>query len=74
MSDYYKVDTRKLSLREYWNIRPSCKVLVPWIAGRFGIQFGSGDCFKLPDSVAEIEVPEGEFLPPGTGEPPAGPG
>jgi len=63
MGEYYKVDTRKLSLRELWNIRPTWKILIPWIAARFGISLTPANGFKIPDSVAEIEVAESEFPP-----------
>lgn len=63
MSDYYKIDSRKLTLREYWNIYPSPKAIIPWLMARLQMptKFNSG--MRLPDSVRELEVTE-ESLPP----------
>jgi Zn-dependent protease len=61
MSDYYKVDSRKITLREYWNILPSWKVLIPWIAGRLSISIDFGSGFRQPKNVKELEIPEPEF-------------
>src|SRR5207237_3125128 len=54
-------DSRKITLREYWNILPSWKVLIPWVAGWFNvpIRFGSG--FRKPETVRELEVIESQF-------------
>lgn len=62
MLNYYKVDNRKITLREYWNIYPSPKVLIPWLLARFGVPMGSASAMGIPDSVRELEVPE-EALP-----------
>ena len=64
MANYYKVDSRKITLREYWNIHPSPKILIPWIANRLNSPMGAGTAFRLPDAVRELEVPEAEFSPP----------
>ena len=36
MAEYYKVDGRKITLREYCNITRSWKALVAWIGARLG--------------------------------------
>src|ERR1051325_1188829 len=63
MAEYYKVDSRKITLREYWNITRSWKALVPWIAARFGAPMQLGTSFRQPASVREMEIPESEFAP-----------
>ncbi|HTI97865.1 MAG TPA: site-2 protease family protein [Dongiaceae bacterium] len=64
MATYYKTDSRKITLREYWNILPSPKVLFPWLAGRLGIAMDLGSSFCLPDSVREWEIAPEALLPP----------
>lgn len=61
MAGYFKVDGRKITLREYWNLSRSWKAIIPWIGARLGapMQFGNG--FGLPESVREMEIPEGEL-------------
>lgn len=63
MSDYYKTDSRRITLREYWKITPSWKVLIPWFMGRLNLrmEFGSGFC--IPETVKELEVLEAGFSP-----------
>lgn len=64
MSDYYKLDSRRITLREYWNIARTWKVLIPWLAGRLNLQFGFGTSFRRPQSLRELEVREAEFPQP----------
>lgn len=61
MAEYYKLDSRRITLREYWNIAPTWKVLIPWLAGRLNLPFGFGTSFRRPQSLRELEVPEAEF-------------
>src|SRR2546421_12596031 len=61
MSEYYKADTRKITLREFWNITPSWKALVPWLAARLGAPMQFGGEFKNPQAVRELEIPENDF-------------
>ena len=63
MAKYLKVDSRKITLREYWNIGPRSKLFLPILAKllRIPLPFGSG--FRQPDSVQELQVPESEFPP-----------
>ena len=61
MPEYFKVDSRKVTLREYWNILPSWKVLVPWIAGRFNVSMPFGSGFPQPPPAREMEIAENEF-------------
>jgi len=63
MAQCYRVDSRKITLREYWNILPSWKALVPWVAKWLNIQMPFGSGFRLPDTVRELEVAESEFSP-----------
>jgi len=61
MDRYYKLDSRKVTFGEYWNIVRSPTVIIPWVAKLLNIpmRFASG----LPDfdSVRQLEVPEAEF-------------
>src|SRR5579864_7661757 len=65
MNKYYKLDSRKVTYGEYWNITRSINVIIPWTAKLLGIpiKFASG----LPyfESVRDLEVPEEEFSPRG---------
>lgn len=63
MAEYYRVDSRKITLREYWNILPSWKALIPWIAARFKVSMSFGSGFRRVELVRELEVAESEFSP-----------
>src|SRR5262249_4774419 len=63
MAEYYKIDGRKLTLREYCNIARSWKGLVAWIAARLGTPLPLGTAFRQPSSVRELQVTENEFSP-----------
>lgn len=63
MLTYYKVDNRKITLREYWNIYPSPKILIPWLLARFGIPMRMTSGMGIPDSVREMAVPEEALSP-----------
>jgi Zn-dependent protease len=60
---YYKIDNRKITLLEYWNIFPSWKVVLPWLAGRLNLNTGTGGSLRKPNSVAELAVSESEIPP-----------
>lgn len=60
MATNYKVDGRKLSLREYRNLVRSWKAIIPWTCARFGVAVPLGTGFALPESVRELEISEGE--------------
>ena len=61
MNKFYRLDSRKLTYGEYWNISRSWQVIIPWTAKLLGIpmKFGSG----MPhfESVRELEVPAADF-------------
>ena len=61
MNRYYKLDSRKVTYGEYWNVVRSPMVIVPWVAKLLNIpiKFAAG----LPDfeSVRDLEVSEAEF-------------
>ena len=63
MAEYYKVDSRKITLGEYWNITHSWKAIIPWVAARLGAPLNFGTEFRQPETVKELEVPEAEFSP-----------
>jgi Zn-dependent protease len=63
MAEYYKVDGRKITLREYWNIARSWQAIVAWIAARLGAPLQAGVAFRQPGSVSEMEIPESELSP-----------
>lgn len=56
MAEYYKLNTRRITLKEYWNIRPSPKVLIPWLGAKLGLRMGTGTSFRRPAMVKEMEV------------------
>jgi hypothetical protein len=58
LPDYYQTDSRRISLREFWNIEPTWKVLIPWLLGRLNIRMPPGSGFQMPEHVREIEVAE----------------
>src|SRR5436190_1939547 len=57
---YYRLNSLKLTYREYWNIVPSWQVIIPWIAKLLNcpMKFSTG----LPHykSVLEMRVSEAE--------------
>src|SRR6266545_412007 len=61
MGECFKIDSRTVTLREYWNISRSWKVLIPWVAGRLNIPMHLGSGFELFDTVRELEVAGSEF-------------
>ncbi len=63
MAKYLKVDSRKITLREYWNVAPRTQYLLLILLKllRIPLKFGSG--FRQMDSVQELEIPEAEFSP-----------
>src|ERR1043166_4512676 len=63
MAEYYKVDRRKITLREDWNIARSGKAFGAWISARLGARTQSGVAFRQPESVGEMEIPERELSP-----------
>jgi hypothetical protein len=63
MAEHYKVDGRKITLREYWNISPSWTALVVWIAAPLAAPIDSGVAFRQPEWVSELEVPKSDLSP-----------
>src|ERR1051325_4043598 len=63
MPEYYKVDSRRITLGEYWNIYPSWKILIPWLAARFHVETHAGAKFRRPQATRELEVSETQFPP-----------
>jgi Zn-dependent protease len=61
MAEHFKLDSRKITLGEYWNITRSWKAIIPWVAARLGAPLNFGTEFRQPETVKELEVPEGEF-------------
>ena len=62
MAKYFKLDSRKVTYGEYWNIVRSVTVLIPWTAKLLNIPMKFGSGIPCIESVRELEVPEGEFL------------
>ncbi|MBI3867571.1 MAG: site-2 protease family protein [Verrucomicrobia bacterium] len=56
MTQYLKVDSRKITFREYWNLAPSWKVLIPWVAKLLRIQMRFGSGTPVIESVKQLEV------------------
>lgn len=63
MKQYIKLDSRKVTCGEYWNIVHSPAVVIAWALKLFHvpIKFGSG--MPYVESTTEFEVPENEFSP-----------
>jgi Zn-dependent protease len=57
---YFRLDSRKVSFREYWNIVRSWKVIIPWVAKLLNLpmNFSSGMPSVL---VQELKVAESDF-------------
>ena len=60
MPEYFKVDSSKITLREYWNISRSYKAVLAWGLARLGEPLPSGAAFRQPESVQEMEIPESQ--------------
>jgi Zn-dependent protease len=58
---YYRLDSRKVTLREYWNIVGSWKALIPWIAKLFNQRMTFSSGFPFFESVRELEIAESAF-------------
>jgi hypothetical protein len=61
MAEYIKLDSRKISWREYWNIVPSLLVLIPWGAKLLGIRMKFSSGFPYPESQREFETTAENF-------------
>lgn len=61
MNKYYRLDSRKLSYGEYWNMTCSWKVIIPWAAKLLGIPMKLGSGMPHFESVRELEVAEADF-------------
>ena len=62
MNKYYKLDSRKVSYGEYWNIVRSVNVLIPWTAKLLNIRMNFMSGLPYFESVRDLEVPEPECL------------
>lgn len=61
MNKYYKLDRRKVTYGEYWNILRSWQVIIPWTAKLLHLPMNSGMVLPYFESVRELEVPEVNF-------------
>jgi Zn-dependent protease len=60
--EFYKVDYRKISLREYWNLSPNWKGIVAWLLKFFGSPLQGQHAHPHPAVLKQYEVAE-ERLP-----------
>lgn len=63
MIRYFKLDSRKLTYREYWNIVHSWQVIIPWTAKLLNIPFRFMSGLPGFESLKELEVPLENFSP-----------
>lgn len=58
---YYRLDSRKVTFGEYWNIARSWKVIFPWIAKALNIRMTFTSPLPYFESVRELSVAETDF-------------
>ena len=63
MPQFYKVDHRKITLREYWNLSPDWKGLLAWLMKVVGRPLDNPNLNTQPLSSQEFEVPEDQLPP-----------
>jgi hypothetical protein len=61
MKKYLKLDSRKLSYGEYWNVLHSWKVIIPWTAKLLNIRMNFTSGLPYFESYREITVSEEQF-------------
>lgn len=61
MKKYFKLDSRKVTYREYWNIARSWKVIIPWTAKLLGVPMNFSSGLPYFETLKELEVPEEQF-------------
>ena len=61
MPHFYKVDHRKITLREYWNLSPNWMGVVAWLMKVIGRPLANPNLNTQPLSSQEFEVPEDQL-------------
>jgi Zn-dependent protease len=61
MNKYFKLDSRKVTYGEYWNILHSWTVIIPWMAKVLNIPMNFSSGLPYFESLNELEVPEEQF-------------
>ena len=61
MRAYYKVDIRKMTYRECWNIGSVLGILMLWPAKFFGMNLPFGSGIPYPVGQREFEIPEAQL-------------
>jgi Zn-dependent protease len=61
MPEYLRLDSRKITFREYWNITHSINVIIPWVAKLLHIPMKFGSGHQRVEAVQELEIPETAF-------------
>jgi Zn-dependent protease len=56
MPEYLKLDSRRVTFREYWNLTRSPSVIIPWVAKLLNIPIKLASGFQRVDAVQELEV------------------
>jgi hypothetical protein len=64
MTRYYKIDSRKITFGEYWNIsRNKIAVLLPWLCKIVGVQLNFSIAFPEPTTLRDRTVEKSHLLP-----------
>jgi Zn-dependent protease len=61
MPQFYKVDHRKITFREYWNLSPNWKGVVAWLLKILGRPISEPNVYTQPLSCKEFEVLEDQL-------------
>lgn len=61
MPKFYKLDYRKLSFREYWNLSPNWKGIVAWLMKVLGHPLQDANVYPHPSTFKECEVSEAQL-------------
>ena len=63
MVEYYRINSRRITFREYWRFARNPLVLIWWIAKVLCLRIKLGEGFLKYESVKELEVTESDFSP-----------
>ncbi len=61
MPHFYKVDHRKITLGEYWNLSPNWKGILAWLMKTLGHPLSGPNVYTQPLSSKEFELPEDQL-------------
>jgi Zn-dependent protease len=61
VTEYYRLNSRKLTYREYWNMAGSWQVIIPWTAKLLNVPMNFLSGLPFFESVRELEIAESDF-------------